>query len=97
MFSQLLRGTKGKRYEDMVFKEEGYVVDQNGAYKHKIFDEEYEGKDKDGKKVIRKRRVLIYWDKSDADMAYRKREEKLRKAGRACKNNVYGIKKGIDE
>ena len=44
MFSQLLRGTKGKRYEDMVFKEEGYVVDQNGAYKHKIFDEEYEGK-----------------------------------------------------
>ena len=47
--------------------------------------------------MIRKRKVLLYWNKAEADMTRRKREEKLEKAARAAKNNVYGIKKGVDE
>ena len=47
--------------------------------------------------MSRKRKVLIYWDKSQADMAAKKREEKLLKAANSVKNNAYSIKKGVDE
>ena len=70
---------------------------ENGTYIYKLFTEEYEGKDKDGKKEIRTRKVLLYWSKAEADMARRKREEKLEKAARSIKNNAYSIKKGVDE
>lgn len=97
VFSQVLRGTKGKRYVDRIFDESGYTANAEGTYKYKLFEEECPGKDADGNKVMRRRKVLIYWDKADADRAWRKREEKLKKAARACKNNVYSIKKGVDE
>ena len=70
---------------------------ESATYRYKLFTEEYEGKDKDGKKEIRTRKVLLYWSSAEADMAGRKREEKLEKAERSVKNNAYGIKKGIDE
>jgi len=97
VFSQILKGKKGQRYHEEMFSESGWASNANGTYQHKLFEEEYEGKDNEGKKVIRKRKVLIYWDKADADMARRKREEKLKKAAKSVKNNAYGIKKGVDE
>lgn len=95
--SQILRGKKGQRYHDAMFNNEGYVVNQDGSYKYKLFVEEYVGLNKDEKKETRRRRVLIYWDKKDAEMAQHKRDEKLEKARRASKNNAYGIKKGFEE
>jgi transposase len=97
VFSQILRGTKGKRYHGELFNDAGWVTSINGSYRHKMFEEEYKGIDSDGKAVIRKRKVLLYWNRDEATKACRKREEKLAKAVRATKNNAYGIKKGVDE
>ena len=97
VFSQILRGKKEQRYHEKIFDENDWIVNADGTYKYKMFDEEYAGKDGDGKKATRKRKVLLYWNKSDADMAKRKRDEKLEKAARSVNNNVYGIKKGVDE
>ena len=97
VFSQILKGKKGKRYHEKLFDNRGWISNEDGTYKYKLFTEEYEGKDKDGKKEIRTRKVLLYWNKAEADMAKRKREEKLKKAAKSVKNNAYSIKKGIDE
>lgn len=97
VFSQVLKGKKGQRFDEKLFDKEGYVENAEGTYKYKLFEEEYIGKDRDEQKVVRKRNVLIYWSKADADMAKRKRDEKLEKAARSVKNNAYSIKKGVDE
>lgn len=97
VFSQILKGKKGKRYNEKLFDENGWTSNKDGTYKYKLFKEEYEGKDIDGKTVTRARKVLLYWNKAEANMAKRKREEKLEKAQRSVKNNAYGIKKGVDE
>jgi len=97
VFSQILKGKKGKRYHDKLFDTSGWISNKDGTYKYKIFTEEYEGKNKDGKKEIRKRKVLLYWNKAEADMAKRKREEKIKKAAKSVQNNAYSIKKGVDE
>jgi transposase len=97
IFSQILKGKKGQRYNEKLFSPEGWVWNADKSYCYKIFDEEYSGTDKEGKKVIRKRKVLLYWDKANADMAGRKREDKLRKAAKAIGNNVYGVKHGYEE
>jgi len=97
VFSQILKGKKGQRYHEKLFDKSGWTSNEDGTYRYKLFMEEYEGKDKDGKKEIRNRQVLLYWSKAEADMARRKREEKLEKAERSVKNNAYGIKKGVDE
>ena len=95
--SQILRGKKGKRYHEALFDETGYVWNQEKTHKYKLFREEYVGKDKKGKDEVRQRQVLIYWNKAEADMSRRKREEKLKKAAASCKNNAYGIKHGSQE
>jgi len=97
VFSQVLKGKKGKRYHEKLFDKSGWISNENDTYKYKLFTEEYEGKDREGKKVVRKRKVLLYWSKAEADMAKRKREEKLKKAAKSVKNNAYSIKKGVDE
>ena len=97
VFSQIIKGKKGQRYNEKLFDESGWTSNEGGTYRYKLFKEEYEGKDKDGKKEILTRKVLLYWRKAEADMARRKREEKLEKAARSVKNNAYGIKKGVDE
>lgn len=97
VFSQILRGKKGQRYHEKLFDESDWTFDKSGNYKYKLFEEDYKSKDAEGKSIIRKRKVLIYWNKTEADMAQRKREEKLKKAARSVKNNAYGIKKGVDE
>ena len=97
VLSQILRGKKGQRYHAELFNEDGWFSNADGTYWHKLFEEEYNGKDEDGKTVIRKRRVLMYWRKADAEIARRKRDEKLEKAAKAVRNNVYVIKKGVEE
>jgi transposase len=97
VFSQILRGKKGQRYHDSLFNEVGWKVNAEGTYRHKIIEEEYKAKNENGVTVVRKRLVLLYWDKTDAEMAWRKREEKLKKAANSVRNNAYSIKKGVDE
>lgn len=95
--SQILRGGKGKRYRQELFEESGYEWNRERSYKYKLFTETYIGKAKDGRDEARQRQVLIYWNKAEAAMAGRKREEKLKRAAQACMNNAYGIKKGAQE
>ena len=97
VFSQILKGTKGQRYNEKLFDTTDWTSNKDETYRYKLFEEEYTGKDKDGKSVTRKRKVLLYWSKADADMARLRREEKLVKAERSVKNNAYSIKKGVDE
>ena len=97
VFSQILKGKKGQRYNEKMFDKSGWISNEGATYRYKLFTEEYEGKDKDEKKETRTRKVLLYWNKAEADMTRRKREEKLEKAARSVKNNAYGIKKGVDE
>ena len=97
VFSQILKGKKGKRYHEKLFDKSGWISNEDGTYKYKLFTEEYEGKDGSGKKVVRTRKVLLYWSKAEAEMAKRKREEKLKRAAKSVKNNAYSIKKGVDE
>jgi len=95
--SQVLRGNKGKRYHEQIFDESGYIENAEGTYRYKLFTEEYIGKDKEENKQTRKRNVLLYWNKAEAEMSGKKREEKLSKAECSVQNNVYGIKKGVEE
>jgi transposase len=95
--SQTLRGKKGKRYHNHIFNDEDYVYNKDKTFKYKTFIEEYEGLDKDGKKVTRKRKVLIYWKYEDAIMALRKRNEKIDKAMKSLGNNAYAIKHSYEE
>lgn len=97
VLSQVLKGKKGKRYHEILFDKNGYLSNEDATYRYKLFQEDYEGRDTDGQKVTRKRNVLIYWSKAEADRVKRKREEKLKKAERSVKNNAYSIRKGIDE
>jgi hypothetical protein len=97
IFSQILRGKKGQRYNEELFDKDGWTVNDDGSYRYKLFDEGYVGKDCNGKKETRTRRVLLYWSRADAEMARRKREEKLRKAEKAIGNNAYAIKHGYEE
>ena len=78
VFSQILKGTKGQRYYKKLIDEHGWISHIDGTYRYKLFEEEYAGIDKNNKKVIRKRKVLLYWDWHEAEMARRKREEKLK-------------------
>lgn len=93
MVSQILRGKKGKRYQENLFDESKYTVIDDD-YKYQIFEEGYSGKDKDGKETLRKRKVLIYYNGPDARREKRKREEKLRKAENSLENNAYSIVHG---
>jgi len=97
VFSQVLRGKKGQRYAEKLADKDGWMENDDGTYRYKLFDEAYASHDGEGKKVTRTRRVLLYWDEADASMAGRKREEKLRKAEKAIKNNAYAIKHSYEE
>jgi len=107
VFSQVLKGTKGKRYQEDLFGSDGWHVSEDGSYKYKLIEEEYKSHNihfemHDGKKtekktaVMRRRKVLLYWSRADAEMAVRKREEKLARAQKTTKNNAYIIQHGKD-
>ena len=108
VFSQVLKGTKGKRYQKELFDPEGWMQNKDGSYKWKLITEDYKGHDisfeigengeriETKKAVKRQRKILLYWSKADAEMAAKKREEKLRRAEKSTKNNAYGIPHGKD-
>lgn len=94
--SQILRGKKGNRYHDRLFQDELYTQ-VNDKFKYQLFEEDYNGIDENGDKVLRKRKVLIYWKYEDAVNAARKRDEKLNKAIKSLGNNAYAIKHSYEE
>ena len=96
MFSQVLRGKKGKRYSKRLF-DDSLFTEVNSDYKYQIFEEEYDGIDITGKKIKRKRKVLIYWNGEAARREKHRREEKLRKAEKALTNKAYTYKHGYDK
>ena len=97
VFSQVLKGKQGQRYQNALFDSAGWTTNDEGTYSWKIIVDEYIGHDKENKKVTRKRKALLYWSKADADRSANKRAEKLAKAEKAATNNIYGIKRGQDE
>lgn len=90
VFSQILKGKKGSRYARM-FDETLYTYNSDGSYKWQLFEESFIGFDQNGKKIQRKRKVLIYWSSAQAKAAKMKREEKVRRAKKALSNNAYTI------
>lgn len=97
VFSQILKGKKGKRYHEIMFDENGYTYNSSKTFKYKTFIEEYDATDLNGNKIKRQRKVLIYWKYEDAIMAARKRDDKLNKALKSLGNNAFTIKHAYDE
>ena len=96
VFSQILKGKKGKRYHELMFEDDKFTYNSDRTYKYRLVDEEYTYKEKDSKgKVIReekrKRKVLIYWKESIARREKEKRNKKILQAQRALENNAYGL------
>lgn len=96
MFSQILKGKKGNRYKDRLFDDSLYTV-VSDDYKYQLFTEEYPGIDKDGNQVMRKRKVLIYWNGKAAKRDAKKRQEKLNKASKSTENNAYLLTHGYQK
>ena len=96
MFSQILKGQKGSRYHERMFDESAYTIIDND-YKFQTFIENYEGKDINGKTVLRKRKVLIYYNGKAAARDKIKRDEKVAKARKSLTNNAYMLSHGYDK
>lgn len=97
VFSQILKGKKGKRYHEIMFDENGYTYNSSKTFKYKTIIEDYDAIDAEGNKIKRQRKVLIYWKYEDAVMAARKRDDKLNKALKSLGNNAFIIKHAYDE
>lgn len=90
--SQILRGKKGKRYQEKLFIEENYTYNKSKTFKYQLFEEDYEVINSEGKKETKKRKVLIYWKLEDAILEAKKRDDKLARALKSLGNNAYAIK-----
>ncbi len=90
--SQILKGKKGKRYQEKLFDDKLYTYNKNKTFKYQEFIEDYEIENKDEKKETRKRKVLIYWKLDDAILEAKKRDDKLSRALKSLGNNAYAIK-----
>ena len=97
VFSQIIRGKKGKRYHKALFDEQGYTTNESGSYKWKLYEEEYQGTDVNGRKVTRKRKVLLYWDRKNAERDRNKRNQKVLRAEKSLQNNVYSADHSKDK
>lgn len=96
MFSQILKGKKGYRYKDRLFDDTLYTI-VNEDYKYQMFEEDYDGIDSNGKKIKRKRKVLIYWNGAAARREKKQRDEKIKKAEKALSNKAYLCSHGYDK
>lgn len=90
--SQILKGKKGKRYQERLFEENNYTYNKDRTFKYQLFEEDYDIINLEGKKETRKRKVLIYWKLEDAILEARKRDDKLERAFKSLGNNAYAIK-----
>ena len=91
VFSQVLRGRKGIRFQKRLFDDSLYTYNKDGTYKWQLYEETFDGHDLNGKKIKRTRKVLLYWNAAEAAASRKKREEKIRKAEKALSNNAYGV------
>ena len=89
VFSQVLKGKKGRRFQERLFNESLYTVSKDGQYKWQLYEDTFDGHDSHGKKMQRKCKVLLYWSAADAIVARKKREEKVKRALKALENNAY--------
>ena len=89
LFSQSLKGTRGIRYQEALFDTNGYVSNKDETYKWKLFEEEYYGKDQNGKKIKRRRKVLIYWTKANAERDKAKRDARVKRAKKSISGEAY--------
>lgn len=90
--SQILKGKKGKRYQDKLFEEKNYTYNHDRTFKYQLFEEDYDIINLDGEKETKKRKVLIYWKLEDAVLEAKKRDDKLSRALKSLGNNAYAIK-----
>jgi hypothetical protein len=95
VFSQILRGKKGKRYQEIALDGKGYTGDE--SYRYKIFEEEYTYKDKDGNAAKAKRKVLIYFSLADAVRTKKKRDQKVAMARRYLQSGAYRLDHSFKE
>jgi len=77
IFSQPVRGKKGARYLKRLFDESLYTTSKDGTYKWQMFDETVSGRNTDGKKTDRRRRVLLYWSAADVENSRNMRKKKI--------------------
>jgi transposase len=97
VFSTTIKGDRGNKYRAKLSDEKDWVYSADNSYKTKLFTEDYDGTDNSGKAVKRKRKVLLYWSKAQADRQRKIREEKIKKAENAVKKGKVNPKKGSDE
>lgn len=91
LFSQTIRGPKGKRFQTQLFNNENWIIKANEqgevVYMHKLYTESI----KLDNEISHEQKVLIYWRKDEADMQKRKRDEQVSRAKHSLTNNAYQI------
>lgn len=87
IFSQIIRGPKGKRYSDALFDASQWVH-VTDHYKYKLFTEKIGDVEQN---------VLLYWSKKEYDLARAKRNDKVQRALNSLTNNVFGIRHGYEK
>lgn len=95
--SQILKGKKGKRYQEKLFDESLYTYNSKKTFKYQEFIEDYFIVNSKGEKEAKQRKVLIYWKLEDAELEAKKREEKLKRALKSLTNNAYAIKHSYEQ
>ena len=99
LFSQALRGPKGKALHDVLFSDDGWVekTDDQGVvvYKHKVHKRTIKLKTDNNEEIEHEQKVLIYWNKEEFDMQQKKRDEQVSRAQRALTNKAYRIEHGF--
>lgn len=94
LFSQMVRGKKGKKYGDEIFKGDFIEkMDNNGEviYKYKTYLEQVTLIDEEGNKYPKDQKVLLFYSKEHADREKRKRDEQLEKVRSSLKNGAYNL------
>lgn len=95
IFSQTIRGPKGKRFQTKLFNENEYtkIFDDNGEliYKYQIYEETLNLKGDDNKIIEHTQKVLLYWSKLEFDKQRKKRDEQVSRAVKSLTTNAYQI------
>ena len=95
--SQILRGKKGKKYQDKLLDDSLFTYNSDRTFKYYEYIEDYEIINLNNEKETKKRKVLIYWKYDDAILEAKKREDKLGRALKSLGNNAYSIKHTYEE
>jgi transposase len=99
LFSQTLRGPKGKNLHDVLFSDDGWVkrTDDQGVVVHqyKVHKRIIKLKTDNNEEIEHEQKVLIYWNKEEFDMQQKKRDEQVSRAQKALTNKAYQIEHGF--